>query len=444
MKNIKRSYIIIGAVVVGVILLLVIISNLFNSGSLEVTSPSTPNNAQITLKFTYDGGSTETFSMAPSTTRSFNVKTGTVRVDSSVGDLQAVDIIKVNASSTTKLTLKFGTSMTATKIGTDAEYCPYVVGTTLFTYNCQGDGFIYRHDSPDARKIPIMDSGFYGNVHAYANGFLGIPITNPNDTSRAGLQLFFIDPVAQTQTQLTMPSGIPTDNMSDKTRVVTSTDPTKTFFAIVVPEANTLYLFKDITDQNPITIKIPDNKQLTGGNISSFSFNGDTLIAYAGHAVNADQDEGAADNNASGGQTPSKQKSDGKIYEFDLTGKLLKSTGVPDDFETTQVNKIGDNYYTSAQTTGVDVYYLRDNRLEHIYSLNDASTTLVRDNTLYMVAGQSVFAFTPKQDGLFGLENVYNDSKKRVSRLYSSKDSLLFTAFEGDSTDTPLNIFTLK
>lgn len=441
----RKKYLIIGGLITGILLLLLLLVNVTQNGGLEITAPETPNNANVEVTVTFEKGGTQTFTVAPKSTRTVNIKTGTHRIDSKVGDVKAVDIVKVEASKTAKLTLRFATQMVAQKVGTDAEYCPQVVDNTVYSYNCQGDGFIYRHPSADARKIPIMDSQYFGYIKPYSSGFLGFPIMQPSDMSQKDLRLNFIDMKTQKMTQVQLPSAIPLDNLANNVNIITSSDQSKTFFALVVRDQNKIYLFDNVSDQNPVAFSMPTDKKIVGDNNStSFTFSGDTLVAYIGKIVNGEEHDGQEDDGAEGvGTETAPLNADGKIFEYDQQGKLTKTISVPNDFWGDTVTRLTDKYYAASNIRGNIVYFLRDNRLEPIYNISDGISTLTAKGQLYMVVDNGIFAFTPQENGLFSLQNVYNTADIRVSALYDSTGPVLFTAYDSDAADAKLDIFTL-
>jgi hypothetical protein len=441
----RKKYLIIGGLVTGLLLLLLLLVNVTQNGSLEVSAPETPNNANVEVTITFEKGGTQSFTVAPKSTRTVNIQAGTHRVDSKAGDVKAVDIVKVEASKTAKLTLRFATQMVAQKVGTDAEYCPQVVDQTVYSYNCQGDGFIYRHPSADARKIPLFESQYFNYVKPYNTGFLGFPIIDPNDTSHTNLRLHFINMKTQTMTAVPLPADIPLQNLANNVTIVTSSDQTKAFFALVVRDQSKIYLFESPADTTPAAFSMPTDKKIVGDNNStSFTFDGETLIAYIGKIVNGEENDGQEDDGAEGvGTATAPLNADGKIFEYDLQGKLGKTINVPNDFWGDVVTRLTDKYYAASNIRGNTVYFLRDNRLEPIYNISDGTSTLTAKGQLYMVVDNGIFAFTPQENGLFSLQNVYNSANLRVSSLYDSTGPVLFTAYNGDAVDAKLDIYTL-
>lgn len=439
----RKKYLIIGIIVTGILIVLLMIANATQNGSLEITAPETPNNAAVEVTITPENGSKETFTIAPKTTRTVTLRTGTHRVDSKAGGVEAMDIVKVQASQTSKLTLRFATQMVAQKIGTDAEYCPWVVENTVYSYNCQGDGFIYRHPSADGRKIPIMSSQYFGTIKPYSTGFIGFPIAQPGNPDQSDLPLSYIDMKTQTIGAIPLPSGVAAKGLSTNASIIVPSDPAKTFFALAIRDQSKIYLYENTGDQTPTAITLPSDKKFDGATtVLSTSFDNDTLIAYIGNIVNGEENDGeSVDDSAPTPSNPENLKSDGKIFEYDQRGKLLKTITAPDDFWADEITRLAENYYAAVNIRGTAVYYLRDNRLEPIYNLADGVSSLTAKNQLYMVVDNGIFVFTPQENGLFSLQNAYNDGKIRVSNLFDSPGPVLFTAFQEDQKT--LNIYSL-
>jgi hypothetical protein len=442
----RKKYLIIGGLLAGFLIILSLLINATSNGTLEITAPNTQNSSEVLVKITDEKGAAVDLRMVPGSTSILSLKTGTHRVNSSADNIKAVDIVKISAGSTTRLTLKFATQLTATKVGTDAEFCPTMIENVVYSYNCTGDGFIFRHPGAGDRKIPVLDSHYFGQLKTYNTGFLGFPITNPADSSRDNLALSFVDMKAQTIQKVSLPGTIPTSKLSDNLTIITPTDPSKTFFALVVRDQSKIYLFKNTTDQSPVVFSLPTDKTfIGGGNAPALSFDGDTLIAYMGKSVTGEEHDGQEDNE---GATPHDgsvaAKADGKIYEYTLEGKLSRTLSVPDDFWAESIVRLTNDYFATTNVRGTEVYFQRDNKLERIYRLGDAVNAVSAKGELYMVLDNGVFLFSPQQDGLFALSNAYNDSAIRVSDIYDSQNAVMFTGFDSDEARAKLQIFTLK
>jgi hypothetical protein len=432
----KRNAIIAAAAFVGLVILLVI-ANAFQSGGLEITVPETPNKVDVSVSVVYEQeGITERFTVKSNSKKTVTLKVGTVRVNSTAGDLKAANIATIKPFATQKITVSFGEQQTLTKVGSDAEFCPHSVDGTLYTYNCQGDGFIYRHPSADGRKIPVLESQYFGYVRPYGNGFLGYPIETPNSFDYANLKLSFIDPKAGTKTPVTLPGALQQiKNMHDSVTIVTSNDQNKKAFALVAREANRIFLFKDLSDTNPKEITLPDDRKFAGtGKTNSFSFtNNDTLIIYAGNALDDEvhdgqEDEGIDEKGQEHNDAPQNVKSDGRIFEYDTSGKLLTTLTTPDEFEASDVVKLNDKYYAVAHLQGVDVYHLGEGqKMNRVYRLDDAVEGIVSGGNLFMSVDAGILRFEPKEDGKFDLSNVYNNPKLRVASLFNTSQGLLVT-----------------
>jgi hypothetical protein len=384
------------------------------------------------------------------------VRTGNARVNSTAGELKAVNIVTIKPFATQKVNVLFGEQQTLTKIGTDAEFCPHVVDGTLYTYNCQGDGFIFRHPSAEGRKIPILESQFFGYVRPYANGFIGFPVDTPANLDYAKLTLHFIDPKAGTKTKLALPSALQQiQNLHDNVTIVTSTDQAKKVFALVARDANLIFLYKDASDTNPSQITLPEGRKVAGpGLTNSFTFTNDILIVYAGNALDDElhdgqEDEGLDEKGHEEVDHPQNVKSDGRIFEYDQSGKLTNTLTTPDDFEASDVVKLNDKYYAAAHLQGVDVYHLgEDKKMNRVYRLPDAVEALVSGGNLFMSVDTGIFRFEPKEDGKFALTNVYNDPKFAVSTLFHTSMGVVVTATETEiqvpkGQQPVLNIFKL-
>lgn len=439
----RKKYLIIGAIITGVLLVLLLLANATQNGTLEISAPETPNNATVEVTITFEQGSTQTFTVAPKSTRTISTRTGTHRVDSKVGDVKAMDIVKIQASQTAKLTLRFATQMVVQKIGTDAEYCPWIVENTVYSYNCQGDGFIYRHPSADGRKIPIMSSQYFGTIKPYNTGFIGFPISQPGNTDHSDLRFSFIDMKTQTMRDIPLPSGVVAKGLSTNASIIVPSDPSKTFFALAVYSQSKVYLYKNATDQTPTAITLPSDKKFDGDTtVASFSYDNETLVTYIGNIVNGEEHDGEeVDDSAPVATNPENLKSDGKIFEYDQQGKLTKTIAVPDDFWADEIARLAENYYAAVNIRGTAVYYLRDGRLEPIYNISDGVSSLTAKNQLYMIVNNGIFVFTPQENGLFSLQNAFNNSEIRASNLFDSPGPVLFTGFQ--EGQEPLNIYSL-
>lgn len=445
-NNNRKKYLIIGGIVAAALILLSILLNAATNGTLEIKAPQTQNNAEINIKLTDEQGGIKELRLASGATTTISLRTGTHRVNSSVGESRAVDIVKINAGSTTRLELTFGVQLTSTKVGSDAEFCPYQVDNTIYSYNCLGDGFIYRHPGADDRKIPVMESQYFGYMTSYSSGFLGFPITNPNEESRKNLVLHFIDMKTQSMQKVSLPSSIPTDNLSSNSMIITPNDPTKTFFALVVRDQSKIFLFKNTTDTNPVSFSLPTDKKFKDDNTApALSFDGDTLVVYMGRSVTGEEHDGQEDND-SGVPNDGSQvaKADGKVYEYNLEGKLGRTFSVPDDFWADAIHRLTNDYFATTNIRGTEVFFVRGDKLERIYRLGDTINSVSAKGQLYMIVDNGIFTFTPQQNGLFSLQNAFNKSGLRVSNVYNNTGPILFTGYEGDEAGALLNIYTLK
>jgi hypothetical protein len=409
----RKPLFIVGGIIAGLILLFIVIALLMpKKGVLSIEAPtSSPVNVTVTSD---DAKFNQTVLLDAAETRDFTVAPGSYQVSSSTASLKSLDIVTVTAEKTTKVSVSFAAASTATKVAAGLDYCPVVVQGKVYDYSCIGDGFIYEQNGMDETKSILFDSQWFGLMYAYKDGFLGFLIGDD--------RLQYIDLANKQITPLSLPSDL---TGGDIMKIATPQDPSKTYFAISYDVENAVYIFKDVTDPDPIKLKLPSGDFLSKEDTMNWpSFTGDTFVLYSGPLHDEDVHEGELQLRA-----PEPPKGGGKIVEYDLSGKLTKTIGVPDDFRADRVLKLNDNYYVADRIEGVEFFYLEGNKLKNIHTVSEIAASIQIKDRLYMQAENDIYLFQPGDQGSFSIKSTYTpENDQTLNTIYTGPGYLLFTA----------------
>jgi hypothetical protein len=435
----RRNIVILVFVIIALVALSVFL-NLSRTGTLKISAPAkTPNNKAVTVKIFRDENEEKSLAIKPGETKDVRLGKGTVRVDGSVGGLKAVDVVTIEGFGTTKLTTPTGEQRAVQQLGSDAKYCPFVVGTVTYSYTCDGEGPIFRHDKNSvggSTNSVLFDGQTFSYLKPTKGGLLGFYAVAGNapdllyiDLSNPAVQIVKLPKAAAETMQSSQPEIVVPDD--------TANDPR---FALVFTQKDKIYSFKDTSDSNPVQIHAGKGIKLNdSGRIIKGSLSGDRFVLYVGVAT--DSGEGGATDNAKTTKAISELPS--YLFEYTSTGTLTRTLSLPSDIGANGVYRLNDRYYVSSQPNGFGFYYRQDDTLIHVYTINDMSSWTISNGSAYIVAGGTIYRFKPGNDKAFSLHSLYASSDITVSGLYTGPEGILFTGLADNSSDAPLNIYQL-
>jgi hypothetical protein len=435
--NIKKSYVIIAAILILVLVGVSLLLNRSGTGVLEITAPeSTPSNAAVAVRILRDGKEEKTLVLKPGQTQEIRIKKGIVRVDGQADTLKSVDIVEVKGFSTTKLTTPTGEQRAITQLASDSQDCPAIVGDNVFSYGCEGEGTIVRHDSQalgNSLNTTLFDGLSFSNLKPVKDGLVGFYATAGSPTV-----LVHVNLATQTLRDIQLPEAVAAF-LEDQPEIAVSTGAESSRFALLFTQKDKIFVFDDADDTTPTEIKPGKDVSINqGGRRVSASFDGDTFILYAG--VSTDGGEGEV-------APPAKEDEDPKLeaylFEYDKTGKLTKSLTLPNDLEAQGVYRLGSGFYAADQPYGFGFFRSEDDELQHVYTITEMGSWTIANNRAYVEAEGTLYEFKPGKNGLFSMRSLYSSPTLTVSSLYNAPSGVIFTGLPDDSKDAPLNIYQL-
>lgn len=420
------------------------IYNLTQSGTLELSaSGKVADGTSVAIEITQDRTGQPSsdpikLELRAGETKKISLKKGLVRVNASSGNIKSVNVVAIKGMATTKLATPQGEQHAIHKLGSNAQYCPGVTGGNLYSYNCGGDGQVYKHNPIDSNMIDTRTVAFeratFSIMQPFQKGAIGI--MTAQEDSHINL-LKFANFETGNLEDIPLPADIARFVNDEFPNLITSPDPSKPYFLLVFTTANKAFLFKNVGDTRPVVLDLPKNAALHDDfGITTFEFYGDRIITYAGQADDRDIDEAPPQSDETKGYG-------NNVYEFTLDGKLARTIDLPKDFRSTGAAKVTDNFYTMEQNTGLEFYHYNGKALKKVYELHDAGDPLVLDGTAYTVVNGTLYSFKGGTEGQFSLQSVFSSAGVRVSRLFKTLDGIVFTGSAARQEQPPLDIFQL-
>jgi hypothetical protein len=437
--NIKRSYIIVTAIVVLTLIIVSLLLNRAGTGTLEITTPDkTPGDAAISIEIHRDGVEEEAFTLQPGETRKLRLKTGTVRVDGWADTLRAVDIVEIKGFGATTLKTPTAEQRAAEQLASDIKYCPVVVADVTYSYGCEGEGVITHHKSNNlgsSLNTTLFSGTSFSGMKPLKNGLIGFYAT-------AGLaaDMQYVDLASRTVTQVSLPEDVKALLADDQPQIATTTDPTASQFALLFSSKNKIYVFDDTDDTSPMELKPGKDVRLNQqGRIVRLSFHDDKPILFAGTSTDLHEGEVPGETN----QGPSTTELPRYLFEYDSAGKITKTYTIPDELDAQGVYKLEGGFYAADQPQGFGFYRADGDELVHVYTITDMSSWTISDGRAYVVAGGTLYEFSPSNNGLFRFHGLFSSSNITVSSLFNGPDGIIFTGLTSTAADAPINAYRL-
>lgn len=425
----------------GIGLVVLVILSLFNytrTGTLEIRAADN-NGAKVDIVVSGPDGSQQKLTLRAGNSTRLRLPAGTVSVKGSAGRIQAIDVVTVRSRQTVSLTTPSGEQRAVHKVGSDVEYCPVMAGDRYFSYNCHGDGLVFRHNPLGSNEDSLwFGATTFNFTSPVKNGLLGF--TTENSQSNGPYQLVYLDLPSNQQQAVPLPGAV-TALMKDKRpELVTSSLPGDSRFALVFRDQDKVFLFKDVGDMSPVQPKLSNKAKLSDSiRLSSFSYAGDTFVVYSW--LDSDLLEG--ESNAIGKIA---KKAPAYYFEYAADGTLSRTIAMPDDknVDTTSAYKLTSNFYVTRQPAGVDFYYYSENTMKYVYRLEDVASFLAVGDKAYVQSGGVLYLFEPQgTDGLFRLHGLFSSSAITVSELFNSPQGVVFTAMVNRSPEQQRDVYQL-
>ena len=445
--NSRRKLILIVAGAAVTLLLITLLINLFGrtpTGTLTLTAPKkTQDNAAVSVEIQGEDFDPQVVSLKPGETKDVKVNVGNVRVDGAAGDIKAVDVVTVRKGENTKLTTPNGEQRGVKQQASDAQYCPVLGGDTMYSYNCDGDGGIVKHTplAFGATENTFLFEGLvFGESHAYKDGVMAYESV-ADDQQR----LMYVDLTTQSKQAVPLGSAVKNSYKDEQPIIVTAPEYGDGRFAMLFQKSNTIYVFKDVTDTNPVKINpSKDAKMSDKGRVNGGSFSSDRFLQYAGASAEYEDghNEGTLNDSEAEEDTPALPYN---LVEYDATGKAVRTTELPDDLTANGMAKLTGDFYVAEGESAFTFYHWNSETraMDAVYDMEDVADWTIWNNNAYVQAGNVLYEFKPGKDGVFGLHSLYASDKYRVSGVYNSPKGILFTAFAGTASNAPLNVYQL-
>jgi hypothetical protein len=165
MMNIKKSYVVIGVIVVLVLIGISLLINRAGTGILEVSAPKkTPGNAAVDVRIIRDGKEEQVLTLKPGQKEKIRVKNGTNsrrrpgRQPESSGHYKHTRLNNQARNA-------FRRAAGHPAAGVRCQVLPAIVGGIIFSYGCDGEGPVIRHES---NKLAARSTPHYLTAHLSA------------------------------------------------------------------------------------------------------------------------------------------------------------------------------------------------------------------------------------------------------------------------------------
>lgn len=438
----RRKIIVILILIALGLLVIWFASTMLRSGWIEISAPATTqNNTPVTVGMFREGQVDPTsFELKPGERKKLFLRTGTMRIDGAAGTIKSIDIVSIKRFSTVKITTPHGEQRANHKLGSDATSCPFKAASgAAFSYNCHGDGPVYRHEKLNSlvldSRTPLFDNAQFFVLRPIQNGLLGF-LSTDEQIDYSGL-LRYLDPTNNTQQTVPLPDTVKQLLATERPDILTSDDINNPRFAFFFRTSNTIYFFKNIGDMDPALLQLPESAKSTGPlKLMTAQVIGDHVVVYSGKTDAGDEEEAEI-------EQAEKANYESFIHEFDQAGKLTDSLKLDEDFLATGVRKMTGGFYAVEENLGVSFYYRDGDSFKSVFQMPDATTPIVVGDKVYTVANHALFVFEPLENGLFNLQSLYSSEDIALAELFTSATGLLFTANSNRQTPSPLDMFEL-
>jgi hypothetical protein len=403
-------------------------------GWIEITATrDTPNKDAVAVTVIQEGREDQTLSVKAGASTKVRVKAGKVRVDSKVQSISSLDVVRVSGFKTTQLTVPSGQQQATKQLASGAQFCPVLVGDQVYSYNCNGLGPVLKHTDVqlgNSRNKPLFDEEHFAQLRPLQNGLIGFPTGG-----REQIPLIHIDLNTETVRQIPLPESLPATTTYNTPQIIVPTDPTDERFALTYGQAGKIFMFDSVDDTSPTVIEPKQGAKISEkGRVVRGSFSGDHLVLYLG--MSRDTNEGTNTDE----ELPQLQN---VLLEYDKDGKQVDRVALPDDITAQGMYKLKNGFYAADDTEGFDFYYRDGDKMELVYTFTSMAGWTISGDDVYVQVDNTLYEFTPKNDGLFGLHSRFVSSVVRVSDVYNTTKGVVFTGFAGNDTTAPLNVYQL-
>jgi hypothetical protein len=431
----KRQYAILLGIAAALILGLFIFISLHSSGTLELTMPAkTPGSAHVNVEIQPTNGDTQKFDLAQGRVKSIRLKVGTVRVNTSVGDIHSVDVVAIKSMATTKLTAPQGKQLSVQQVGSNAGFCPVQAGSQVYSYDCNGEGPITKHGAVGTGNSFLFDGDSFAHVQPIKGGLIGMK-------SHDSTSLTFINLGDESIQDIPVSADIAAYMQALPPQILVANHGSGQAFALSFSQKNLIYLFQYVGDPNPKTIKLDKSLKLgEAGRTYSVTFASNHIVVYVG-ASPGDEGEGKPG-------IPQKSKTVKTLpcylITYDLTGKQLSKQNVQSFVGFQQVYELSNGFYAAKREDDSIMFYHNNGKtIEEVYSMQDVGSWTLFKGAPYLQVNGVLYQFIPKQGGFFSLQSRFHARDYTVSELFDTTAGLMFTAYAGTSSDAALNIYLL-
>ncbi len=395
-------------------------------GNLTLSVPSSISGT-ATIQVQHDGAADINLKLNPGQSTTISLLRGNARVNATAGSIKSVDVVTISGKGAS-LSVPSGMQRAVQQIGGHSNGCPVIVNGAVYSYMCSAEGPVLSLNS-QVISGTLFDSQTFNELHAYKNGLLGFKTaTSPS--------LLYLDPANGSIQTVQLPGAVQNLLNQGQPTLVLPQTPGDSHFALEFDIANSIYVFKDTGDSNPVLIQ-PKKVQLDDPyRLFSVSLTGDDhTVVYSGR--NSEPGEGVTTHESASSSLPFNY-----IFDYDTAGTLAKTLTIPQTVTAHSMYKLVNGFYAAFEQGGeMTFYYDTGSSLKQVYTIADAASWTIVQDKLYVQASGTLYEFTPGSGGLFGLHGVFSSSGMTVSQVFATPLGLVMTAFAGSGTNTPLNVY---
>lgn len=430
----RKMILLVSGGILGIILLLVGL-NLLSYGWVRLSLPDDAPSAEVTI--TREGEELKKFTLVPGEPRKVFIKRGPIRIDTTAASRKGITVGEVHRLKTTDITVAVGRQLATDKLASATDQCPLLLGGVSFSYNCFGNGPIYRHEAIDPNKLEhrtaILDGQEYASPTAYQNGLLAFL----NGEGPQLDQLVFINPLAEEVRPITLPGNIANPG-DEQPEIVTSDDPAKPLLLLKYQNTNKLYYLSDINDPKATEIYLPAGFNMEKGDTDfSLQLTNEGLTLYIGPPIETDAVEHTFE------EEPQVARGTGTIYRYGLDGRVKDTLTTPEDFVPIKVYSLPDDFYAASTRRGVAFFHESNRVLTKVHELFNTASPVIANNKVYFQTEGVAYEFAPGKNKTFSLASVFSSNAIEVSEIFATPSGILFTGFAERSDDPPRDAYQL-
>lgn len=405
---------ILGAALIG------LLSYALTHSRLSVTATG-GSSADVTLKITGEKQPrVKIVKLKTGSTRTLWLPTGYYTVMAEQDHRATLASSNISIFKQTKLSLSLRDEVASTRLAGQSQGCGLIAGGAYFSYSCTSRTDIYKPAATPTEIASPLPNRTYNTVTPMGGGIIGTAVSGDNYFS-----IHYLDPATNLQTDIAVPDDIQGGSVYDFFVVPNQQSKGTYQFALVAPDSNTWFLYRNPSDRTPT--KIEAGQPTNDLRIFSSQLTGDNLVTYMGPKPASEGQESQSDANDKKGVI----KGQLSVFSTGTKAQTFKAT-LPTAKEYERVRLLSDSTAVAeVLNDGVEFFDLAANSMKSTGIIDEAKNlTLMTDRAMFSRTG-SVYELIAATGNAVRL---FEASSFNISSLGISGNTVVMQAFTGQKS----------